>query len=461
MGRWRRLLGALITLTVLAGVALSATITAAAQTLSASPSAQIVAVHVWPPVLGSGGGQAEMVIVVRNATWCYVPALQHPALPVTYDLSQVSCAGGELWYPIIVEPNRTGTAHTLPLTMVALGSNGSRATMPFTVTVGNTPATVSYSYSAPNEHPDTPNAPYVLLAETSLAVTSIAGTPLRSQSSPFVAQLASICLYSTGAVASCGVLPGTVSWGVPDYRQGGNVGNQAPQLLPGCASPVGGTTTRSHCTVPFRLLGDQQVQATYQTRPGDGSASTVTALTAVRLLAPVDLSAGMTYNSYQNGDVNDCMMAAAADWVQTTWQHTPNPTQIVQTYWDLDRESNRGQTLPAGGTPLSNVEIFQYWTAHGIAGTKLLTVTANKTPMSQTAAEALLNRHQALYTAVILPAGIVSATPEGHAWLVVGYSGYGPVVITWGAEVQISWAQFTRWTGDVWTLTTTSPRQTS
>jgi len=57
MGRWRRLLGALITLTVLAGVALSATITAAAQTLSASPSAQIVAVHVWPPVLGSGAGR--------------------------------------------------------------------------------------------------------------------------------------------------------------------------------------------------------------------------------------------------------------------------------------------------------------------------------------------------------------------------------------------------------------------
>jgi hypothetical protein len=35
-------------------------------------------------------------------------------------------------------------------------------------------------------------------------------------------------------------------------------------------------------------------------------------------------------------------------------------------------------------------------------------------------------------------------------WIVVGYSDYGPMIVTWGQEVQICWAEFDSWTTGIW-----------
>jgi hypothetical protein len=41
-------------------------------------------------------------------------------------------------------------------------------------------------------------------------------------------------------------------------------------------------------------------------------------------------------------------------------------------------------------------------------------------------------------------------------WIVTGYSGYGPMVVTWGQEIQLSWAAFNSWTTGVWSVSVTS-----
>lgn len=41
-------------------------------------------------------------------------------------------------------------------------------------------------------------------------------------------------------------------------------------------------------------------------------------------------------------------------------------------------------------------------------------------------------------------------TGGGHFWVVVGYSDYGPMIVTWGQEIQISWSDFGSWTTGVW-----------
>jgi hypothetical protein len=38
----------------------------------------------------------------------------------------------------------------------------------------------------------------------------------------------------------------------------------------------------------------------------------------------------------------------------------------------------------------------------------------------------------------------------GHFWIVVGYSDYGPMIVTWGQEIQISWSEFDAWTTGIW-----------
>jgi hypothetical protein len=42
-----------------------------------------------------------------------------------------------------------------------------------------------------------------------------------------------------------------------------------------------------------------------------------------------------------------------------------------------------------------------------------------------------------------------------HLWLVVGDTNYGPLIVTWGTEAQLSWAQFKAMTNGVWAITVT------
>jgi hypothetical protein len=41
-------------------------------------------------------------------------------------------------------------------------------------------------------------------------------------------------------------------------------------------------------------------------------------------------------------------------------------------------------------------------------------------------------------------------------WIVVGYSDYGPMVVSWGQEFQVSWSDFDAWETGIWSIGTTS-----
>jgi hypothetical protein len=68
--------------------------------------------------------------------------------------------------------------------------------------------------------------------------------------------------------------------------------------------------------------------------------------------------------------------------------------------------------------------------------------------------ESELSDGYVLLSSATLPAGYPLGDGQGggHFWIIVGYSSYGPMIVSWGQEVQISWADFDSWTTGVWAL---------
>lgn len=195
--------------------------------------------------------------------------------------------------------------------------------------------------------------------------------------------------------------------------------------------------------------------ATYVSDAGDGFSSqfNVPQDIAVQLVAPVDLASGLSYDAYGNAGadaVNDCTFATAADWVETTFGVAPDPQSIVAGYWSAEQQFNGGQDVG-----LSAQELFTYWQNTGIGGTTLTGLQA--VPLNSVESE--LSDNYVLYATANLPAGFPTGQGEGggHAWLVVGYSSFGPMIVSWGQEVQISWAEFDSWTTGVWAIGPTQP----
>lgn len=145
-------------------------------------------------------------------------------------------------------------------------------------------------------------------------------------------------------------------------------------------------------------------------------------------------------------------MASVADWIETTSGTAPSVTDTINTYWDAEDEYNGGADV--GLTP---TQLFDYWSTTGIDGTFL---TADNAGSDESEAETLLSEGYVLLAAEDLPAGFPpggDAEGGGHMWVVVGYSSYGPAVVTWGQEIQISWTEFNSWTTGVWSIGATSP----
>lgn len=119
-------------------------------------------------------------------------------------------------------------------------------------------------------------------------------------------------------------------------------------------------------------------------------------------------------------------------------------------YWRGEQAAH-----PGADVGLTATQLFAYWQTRGIAGTMLTSAT----PVPLSGVEAHLTDVQALLATAELPAGFPasSAKPSAHAWLVVGISGYGPIVVTWGEAVQLSWVQFDAWTSGLWAITATAP----
>lgn len=161
--------------------------------------------------------------------------------------------------------------------------------------------------------------------------------------------------------------------------------------------------------------------------------------------------AGKTYPYYGNsgpGSIGDCTFAAVANWEHVVLGKNPDPAIIGYEF------SAAGGTDAAG---LSHDGVFSYWKAHGIAGVYLQSIQRYFTDPVD------------LMNALDNPAiGVVIAeleftegdnfagtypTTGGHWVLVVGYTPTGPLVVTWGQTLQMTWQQWNHQNTFMWGIT--------
>jgi hypothetical protein len=163
----------------------------------------------------------------------------------------------------------------------------------------------------------------------------------------------------------------------------------------------------------------------------------------------VDLGAGHSYPGYDNEIFDDCVAATVGDFIVTSFDTTPSTSDIT------------GAFFYAGGTRtegLSWPQLVDYWSSSHIDGTTL----KSWIPLQGSNLEGQVQRwleyggivgtvkgQQAVIDMVDLPAnavvngGVVNA--GNHMWLIVGYTPTAAVVVSWGSEFEVSWANLLAW----------------
>lgn len=266
----------------------------------------------------------------------------------------------------------------------------------------------------------------------------------------YTASLTANCTYSNGTTGACTLPNGTVAYELDGANNGGNY-TYLSNALSNCTTAAGGLANVARCNVTWGTFGDQWITATYTS----SSTPTVLQTAEVEIAAPVDLAAGNSYSTYGNvgsSAAGDCTMASVADWIETTFGTAPSTLSTVSAYWAAENYYNSGADVG-----LAPDQLFAFWTNTGIDGTYL---TGDNPVTGQSEVESMLSKQYVLMAAENLPPGFPpgdNPNGGGHMWLVVGYSDYGPMIVSWGQEFQISWAQFNSWTTGVWSIGATSP----
>ena len=109
----------------------------------------------------------------------------------------------------------------------------------------------------------------------------------------------------------------------------------------------------------------------------------------------------------------------------------------------------------AGGTAegLAQDTLWAYWQQAGIDGVRLLANTA--VPTDPADVEPAVRANGALIAQLqVSPAGIgnFTATPGLHDLVVDGFTPIGPLVVSWGQTIQMTWQQWTVEVVAVWML---------
>lgn len=259
--------------------------------------------------------------------------------------------------------------------------------------------------------------------------------PASSLTATYTATAEMLCWAHRGAKPTPCALPagtsGIIRWGVVPL-----IGPH--ESLPTCNTSISAADPVSTCRVTWPAAGDQEIEAWLEI-PHDKIAAGKTVTTDI--LAPVDLAAGQSFQEYGNGVYNDCTMAAAADYVQIATRKPLDATTLVDQYFILDHGHDDG---------LSDTQLFGLWEHGGIGGTFL--TRSSSLPVTRGAVEGYISTtRRPLLSDVDLP---VSWTGGGaHAWLIVGFSSYGPLILTWGDEIQLTWSAWHAMTTKVEALT--------
>ena len=157
-----------------------------------------------------------------------------------------------------------------------------------------------------------------------------------------------------------------------------------------------------------------------------------------------------TYADYGNTaptNLGDCTFAAAAHWEQIVFGRHPDPTEIGYEF------ARAGGTLRGG---LSLVALFGYWQRQGIAGVFLTGLSSFRT--DQATVQSKVRGYHALIVSFQFVAGdgfaqyIVQAGT--HVAVVDGFTPEGPLIVTWGQTLQMTWQQWNAEATSMWAIGT-------
>jgi hypothetical protein len=147
---------------------------------------------------------------------------------------------------------------------------------------------------------------------------------------------------------------------------------------------------------------------------------------------------GETYQAYGNvypADLGDCTFAGAATWEQIILGANPDPTVIGYEFAQAGGSATYG---------LSVSQLFNYWYANGIAGYYLHGYSSFYT--NQVDVENGVLDYGAMIASLNFVAGDYIGDRQvpagGHIVVVDGYTPEGPLVVTWGTTIQMSWQQW-------------------
>lgn len=156
-----------------------------------------------------------------------------------------------------------------------------------------------------------------------------------------------------------------------------------------------------------------------------------------------------TYGNAPPSLLGSCSFAAAANWIEVMKGQRPDPTQIGFEFADA------GGTATGG---LNQDRLFSYWQKHGIAGTRL-TGLSRFTVRPEDVRNGVRG-----YGALIALLNFAAGTGFGphtipsagfHDVLLVGFTPTGPLVISWGEVIQMTWEQWSAEASGMWALSAT------
>jgi hypothetical protein len=163
--------------------------------------------------------------------------------------------------------------------------------------------------------------------------------------------------------------------------------------------------------------------------------------------------ASATYPTYGNdpiAGIGNCTFAAVANWLEITTGIRPSADQIGIDFVKAGGKSNLG---------FSNQQVLEYWKVSGIAGTFLESAQgyvpdANNLKLALDDVKIGVVIAQIRFVAGQYFAGYHFSSNSFH-WLVIdGYTSTGPVVVTWGKTIQMTWDQWEKQALAIWGITT-------
>ena len=158
-------------------------------------------------------------------------------------------------------------------------------------------------------------------------------------------------------------------------------------------------------------------------------------------------STTQTFETFGNavGGLGDCTFAAAADWEQLTLGINPNPATVQEQF------VNAGGSLQTGLAPSA---LFNYWEHSGIAVARIKSVALMGTDQLTVQTE-FENIGPMLASLTLIPGQAIageSTSGGGHMVVVDGYTPQGPVIVTWGQELQMTWQQWELEAVGLWSI---------